>query len=203
MISIPASGTPVGILLAAGRGMRFDPSGRRNKLQQACGAGTVVTESARKLLAVLDDVVAAVRADDPDTAASLRTAGCRVVLVDAAEQGMSVSLRAALSIAPQASGWIIALGDMPFVQPGTIQALRDALVDGAGIAAPSYMGRRGNPVAFSRVHLPALLQLRGDQGARSLLAAHDIAMIPVEDPGILQDIDTTADLGTLSNQMQT
>jgi molybdenum cofactor cytidylyltransferase len=38
--------------------------------------------------------------------------------------------------------------------------------------------------------------LRGDEGAREILAAHRNAMtlIDVEDPGVLRDVDTPADL---------
>ncbi len=37
--------------------------------------------------------------------------------------------------------------------------------------------------------------LSGDQGARKLLQAReDIALVPVDDPGSLADIDTRADL---------
>jgi molybdenum cofactor cytidylyltransferase len=55
-------------------------------------------------------------------------------------------------------------------------------------------GRRGNPVGFGRVHLAALLALRGDQGARRLLQTCPITEVPVADPGIFHDIDTPADL---------
>lgn len=52
---------PVGILLAAGRGRRFDPSGERNKLLQALPGGEpVVVASAHALLAVLPRVIAVV-----------------------------------------------------------------------------------------------------------------------------------------------
>lgn len=51
--------TPVGILLAAGRGRRFDPSGTRNKLLQPLPNGEpVAVASARALLAVLPKVIA-------------------------------------------------------------------------------------------------------------------------------------------------
>jgi molybdenum cofactor cytidylyltransferase len=83
---------------------------------------------------------------------------------------------------------------MPHVQPATISALIDAIKSGADIAAPTYMGRRGNPVAFSRKHLPDLLRLGGDEGARSLLRAFPVSEVAVDDAGIRQDIDTATDL---------
>ncbi|MGD7193671.1 NTP transferase domain-containing protein, partial [Ralstonia pseudosolanacearum] len=51
----------VGVLLAAGRGSRFDPDGTVNKLLAALPDGTpVAVQAARHLRAVLDDVVAVV-----------------------------------------------------------------------------------------------------------------------------------------------
>jgi molybdenum cofactor cytidylyltransferase len=65
---------------------------------------------------------------------------------------------------------------------------------GADIAVPTYQGRRGNPVAFSRIHLSRLLQLSGDQGARSLLKAFPVIEVDVDDAAIGRDIDFEADL---------
>jgi molybdenum cofactor cytidylyltransferase len=96
---------------------------------------------------------------------------------------------------PAPFGWIVALADMPFLDPATIVALCDALADGASIAAPVFAGQRGNPVGFAPEYGAALRALTGDQGARALLAAHPVVLVPVNDPGVLQDVDTDADLG--------
>lgn len=184
----------VGILLAAGRGRRFDASGARNKLLQTLDGAAVVSRAAASLRAVLPSVVAVVLRDDHACAEILAAAGCRIAHVDDQGEGMSASLRRGLAASPDASGWLFALGDMPFVAPSTILALRRALDEGASIAAPVFAGQRGHPVAFSRVHLAALQQLRGDQGARSLLDRHTVTLVDVDDPGILRDIDAETDL---------
>jgi molybdenum cofactor cytidylyltransferase len=187
----------VGILLAAGRGRRFDPLGQRNKLLQLLPDGdAVVVASARKLLAVLSTVIAVVPPDDGGVGALLAAAGCEVVVCPAADSGMAASLVQALrhSLPLDPASWLVALGDMPHVAPATLRALADALAGGAPIAAPVMEGRRGNPVGFGRVHLAALLALRGDQGARRLLQTCPITEVPVADPGIFHDIDTPADL---------
>jgi len=198
--------SPIGILLAAGRGRRFDPDGRRNKLlQHLPGAGntgdTVVAASARKLLAALPAVVAVVPPGDGGVAAHLAALGCRVTVCPQADSGMAASLTHAIrhslhdaTLAAPPDAWLVALGDMPFVLPATLIALRDALLAGAGIAAPVLDGRRGNPVGFGSVHLPALLALQGDQGARRLLQTCPVTEVAVPDAGILRDIDTPADL---------
>ena len=191
--------TVTGILLAAGRGRRFDPAGVRNKLLQRLPNGEpVVVASARTLLAVLPRVVAVVPPGDGGVADALRALGCTVTVCADADSGMGLSLAHAIRHAPLhthgASGWLVALGDMPFVAEATLQALVRAIDEGAGIAAPLFDGRRGNPVAFGAVHHAALLALDGDQGARRLLASSPVTTIAVPDPGILRDIDTPGDL---------
>ena len=187
---------PVGILLAAGRGRRFDPSGGRNKLLQALPGGEpVVVASARTLLSVLPRVIAVVPPEDGGVADALRALGCEVTTCLDADSGMAASLVHAIHHSlPQADAWLVALGDMPFVAPRTLHALLDALGAGAGVAAPVHAGRRGNPVAFGVEHLPALLALEGEHGARGLLKSAQVREVEVEDAGILRDIDTPADL---------
>ena len=191
----------VGILMAAGRGRRFDPEGLRNKLLQPlpeAGGEPLVAASARKLLAAVPRVVAVVAPNDGGVAALLASLGCDVTVCADADSGMAASLthaiRRSLDVFSPVDGWLVALGDMPHVAPATLQALAAALARGAGIAAPTLHGRRGNPVGFGRVHLDALLALRGEQGARGLLQAFPVTEIAVDDPGILRDIDTPADL---------
>lgn len=236
-----ASAGVVGILLAAGSGSRFDPTGARYKLLQALPGGEpVVAVSARALLAAVPRVLAVVRPDDAATASLLRGLGCEVIPCARASEGMAASLVCGVQHAQDADGWLIALADMPYVRPATIAALAVAIaaapadpmatgqagraqaaatqaaVDGAAagavggagqgavragataqvaaIAAPVHAGRRGNPVAFGRAHLPALLALEGDQGARSILKNNPVNELMVDDPGILRDIDAPSDI---------
>jgi molybdenum cofactor cytidylyltransferase len=185
----------VGILLAAGRGARFDPAGLQNKLlQRLPGGEPVVLASALHLLAALPEVCAVVRPDTEATVSLLQEAGCNVTIGADAGRGMGVSLVHALRQAQDADGWVIALADMPYVQSHTIAALSDAICAGAEIAVPVFEGRRGNPVAFGRVHLAKLLALDGDRGARSLLTTLPVTEVAVDDAGILRDIDLPADL---------
>ena len=185
----------IGILLAAGKGMRFDPTGAQNKLLQTTIAGDkVVVAAATALLAVLPVVTAVVRNADDAVAIELASLGCKLVVCPDAELGMGASLVCALEQNQHAAGWIIGLGDMPGVQTTTIAALADKLRNGADIVAPFYKGERGNPVGFGAKHIAELLHLGGDQGARALLKIHPVTRVEVDDPGIHYDIDTAADL---------
>lgn len=185
----------VGILLAAGKGSRFDPSGIKNKLMQTVASDEIiVVAAAKRLLSALPLVVAVVRNTNDAVATKLSRLGCKVVICPNADQGMGESLVYGLKQVPDAAGWIIALGDMPYVQTTTISSLVDALEHGADIAAPVYQEKQGNPVGFGKTHLLELLKLRNDHGARALLQTFSVKTIEVDDPGIHRDIDTPADL---------
>lgn len=184
-----------GILLCGGSGSRFDPSGEKDKLMQLLPSGQpVAAESARRLLAAAGRVVAVVRPGKPALATLLSSVGCEVCVAEDASLGMSATLRRGLQAATNADGWLLALADMPYVAEQTYRALLDALAHGHDIVVPEYDGKRGNPVGFSRRHLPALLALSGDAGARSLLQRPEVHRVAVDDPGIRRDIDTPADL---------
>jgi CTP:molybdopterin cytidylyltransferase MocA len=105
---------------------------------------------------------------------------------------MGHSIAAAIRTVP--ADWtaaLICLGDMPFVTPATLQALADAGREDR-VVAPVHEGRRGNPVAWGRTFFPALAALTGDVGGGSILegAGDRLISLPVDDPGILIDIDT-------------
>lgn len=187
---------PVGILLAAGRGRRFDPTGAHNKLLQPLAGGIpVAVASARNLLSVVPRVIAVVRPADGGVADALRAIGCEVTVCADADSGMAASLSHAIRHSlPDAKAWLIALADMPHVQASTMRALCGAVAGGAAIAAPVSGGRRGNPIAFGALHLTALLALSGDQGARGILKTSEVTEVQVDDSGIFQDIDTPSDL---------
>lgn len=185
----------VGLLLAAGRGRRFDATGVRDKLHQRLPDGrTVGAAAAANLRAGVHRVVAVVRADNRILASEFAALGCETIVCENADDGMAASLVTALAHTADAGGWVIALADMPHVRPATVDALVAAISAGADIAVPTHRGQRGNPVAFGPVHLPQLLRLEGDCGARKLLQDFPVTEIAVDDPGVHQDIDAPADL---------
>lgn len=119
--------------------------------------------------------------------------GTTVVVNPDWEAGMSTSLRAGIRATnPSATAFLIVLGDEPFVSPKTIDALlKRPRSGGPRIHIPTYRGVRGNPVLLDRSLAPELEGLRGDVGARAIFEAHagDILEVPVDDPGILFDVD--------------
>ena len=60
------------------------------------------------------------------------------------------------------------------------------------IIAPLYNGKRGNPVVFDASLFPELLQVSGDEGARSVIERHrqEVATIELSDAIASYDVDT-------------
>ena len=135
------------------------------------------------------------------------------------EAGMSTSLKAAIthilnhqqnfnSSDSDAYGVLVCLGDMPDVSIDTHNALIAAMKIGeenhnahkpaeqALVFIPTYRGRRGNPILIKSELFDMLLDIEGDIGARQILSEHYAVVreVPVDDSGILMDIDTQDDL---------
>ncbi|WP_179402149.1 nucleotidyltransferase family protein [Burkholderia guangdongensis] len=193
-MSYPSLAT--GILLAAGLGQRFDPSGRHSKLLALLPDGTpIAVAAARRLAAATANVIAVVRPGAETLAMRLNEAGCQVVYAPDALRGMGASLAAGIRASSNANRWIVALGDMPWIAPSTYEAVARALdADDASIVAPAYRGTRGHPVGFASRHYDALAALDGDAGARALFAHAPVRLLDIDDPAILRDVDTPADL---------
>lgn len=182
-----------GILLAAGKSSRFGS----NKLIHALPGGeAMVITSARNLLAVTNEVIAVVRPGDSEVIKALSMPGISIVENPRADEGMSTSIAAGIQAAADTDGWVMALADMPWVEPETIKFLFNALQQGASIVVPEYEGKRGNPVGFAAKWKDALCSLSGDKGARNLIKLHasEVMRISVIDEGVLRDIDVLEDI---------
>ena len=169
----------------------------RNKLLQRLSDGRRVAEAAAaNLLEALPLSLAVIRPGDDELAAILRSLGIGIVACPTAQLGMGHSLAYGVAQSTEADGWVIALADMPYVRSDTLRRIVLGLHTGAAMVAPYYAGRRGHPVAFGSGSLNDLLTLNGDVGARRIVQRHldKIYRIAVDDPGILRDIDTPADL---------
>ncbi|MBS1802056.1 MAG: nucleotidyltransferase family protein [Acidobacteria bacterium] len=118
------------------------------------------------------------------------------------QQGMATSIRAgihALDIKePQPAGVLLLLCDQPAVTPDHLRRMLTAFQrDPVTAVASVYAGRRGIPALFPRNAFPDLLGLRGDHGARGLLADPERAVIEVPLENGELDIDRPEDLAHL------
>lgn len=83
--------------------------------------------------------------------------------------------------------------DRPHVAIATVQALLDQFRQGKEpIVVPSWKGRRGHPVIFGRAVFEELLTVPDDRGARAVVRSDPsrVAIVPVDDPAVTEDIDT-------------
>jgi len=110
-----------------------------------------------------------------------------------ARVGMGESIAAGVAARSNASGWVILPGDMPLVHPATIRAVAAALPHHA-VSMAQHRGLLGRPVGFAAEMFSELQRLTGDDGWRRILARYPAHAVEVNDPGVLEDIDTPADL---------
>jgi len=195
---------PALIVLAAGRGSRF--LGSHHKLAEALGPSTVLGTTLRHAIETHLPVVVVTTERLADVARRSVAARDVVVLPEVAPEraddptqlalGMGYSIAAGVSARPDALGWLILPGDMPLVTPASIQAVARAL-DHHPVAYAQHKGRRGHPVGFSAELYSELVALSGDEGARRLIARYPAHGVELDDPGVLVDVDTQADLDGL------
>jgi molybdenum cofactor cytidylyltransferase len=140
---------------------------------------------------------------EPEIRAALAGRDVRFVHAERHAEGLAESLKAGLAALPEeAAAALICLGDMPLVSSAAIERIIAAYDpdEGRSIVVPTHDGSYGNPVLWDRRHLPELMELTGDQGARSLLKRHveEVTEVAMEDDGVLRDFDTPESLETLA-----
>ncbi|HZS01287.1 MAG TPA: nucleotidyltransferase family protein [Chloroflexota bacterium] len=187
-----------GLLLAAGMSTRL---GRPKQLLPFRGRTLLRHAAETGLAAGLEPLIVVIGAEAD--AMHRELTGLPVVVVENPRyaEGQSTSLRAGLAALPADAAAVVALlVDMPGVDAPLIQALVAAWqASGAPIVRPVHAGRPGNPVLFAARLLPELAQAEGDEGGRAVLRAHaaEVQLLPVESPGVLQDVDTWEAYGAL------
>jgi len=182
--------TVVGILLAAGTSHRFGSDKRRAKLPDG---RTLLEASLTNLGAVVDTLVLAVRQQEPWIEPLLQPIPNihRVEVPDT--KGLGDTLAAAVRYTEatiKADAALIALADMPWVKPQTLEKIIGKMKTSA-VVVPRYHDRWGHPVGFQARYFQALMGCQGDTGARWLLTREieHVFELDVDDPGIHGDID--------------
>jgi len=142
----------------------------------------------------IEDIVVVLGASADRVRKSVSVDGARTIVNEAYAEGMSTSIRAGLRAAhPESEAFLIVLGDEPFVTSSTIDALlAEREGSRAKILIPTYRGQRGNPVLVDRELAAEMQSITGDQGCRAIFGHHveQILEVPVDDPGILIDLDS-------------
>lgn len=185
------------LIVAAGFSRRFGSDKRRHTI--ATG-DPLLLATVKVYNSVFPTVAVVLRSDDGALAQELVSGlGHRppvIVATGQAHLGMGHSLADGVRAVSSWDYLFVALGDMPFVQEQTLRELRQHMSDGrrrgdALIVRPQCGGANGHPVGFSCEYFGELMSLTGDQGARTVLAAHaeEVEDIETNDRGVLTDLD--------------
>jgi molybdenum cofactor cytidylyltransferase len=196
----PEGRTVAAVVLAAGRGQRMQGS---NKLTALLRDKPIVAHAVDALHAAGINRIVIVTGHE-EAAVRQALAGRNVTLVHNPEyrDGMAGSIRTGLEqLGSDVAGALVCLGDMPLVRPATIAALLAGFdpAEGQLVCVPVHQGRRGNPVLWSSRFFADLKARRGDSGGRALLETLDdgVVEVPVDDPGVMIDVDTRDALARL------
>ena len=180
------TGLPTVIVLAAGKGERFRASGATQDKLQTLLSGR----------AVRDHVLAAVHASGLPFHVVERAHTAHLT-----NPGMGDSIACGIAATSEAKGWLILPADLPLIEPRTMLAVAEALTQHT-VVVPRHQGQSGHPVGFAPSCRSALLQLTGDQGARSVVAQHTVCRLEVKDEGCVLDVDTVEALALAEIRMQ-
>lgn len=169
---------PTIVILAAGKGERFYASGGATpKLDAPLGGQTV-----------LDHVLRAVAASG---------LAWHLVRPAGGTRGMGESIALGVQATADADGWLILPADLPCIRPASLIEVAKGLAE-KPVVVPHYRQQHGHPVGFAREYRALLCALCGHEGARSLVSdarrQGKVLDLTLGDSGIVQDVDTLADL---------
>jgi xanthine dehydrogenase accessory factor len=191
-----------GVLLAAGTSSRM---GEPKPLVKVRGRRMIDRVLRNLREAGIDRIVVVVGDHANEVRAAIPSDGITVVDCADFRKGMSHSLRAGLKEVGPESRWVMTiLADQPFVSPETLRRLARRAEEGDGsIFLPTYRGVWGNPVVFAASLAPDLETVEGDVGCRAMFPRRtsEIREVPVDDPGILVDFDTPAEIAAFERSV--
>jgi len=186
-----------GVLLAAGFGRRFQVEGgpQQDKLLTCLpNQQTILFQSAIALISVLPDSIAVVQPYQTERKVTLQGLGFQIVESGSAKDGIGYAIADAIKATSNTEGWLIALADMPWVNPLLIQQLSESITTPGCVAAPKFDNKRGQPVAFGSGWFERLASLKDDAGARELLKTAEINWIYWHNASIHRDVDRPQDV---------
>ena len=182
-----------GLVLAAGAGTRF---GGRKQLALVDGRPLLEHALAAMESAPVEPVAVVLGADAAEIAANVDMHGAEPIVATDWIDGQSASLRTGVEALERAGAdaIVITLGDQPHIAARAIAAVIAARDGQAQAVRATYDGTPGHPVLIERALFPAVLELRGDTGARDVLRGANVREVPCDGLGDPGDVDTPADI---------
>jgi molybdenum cofactor cytidylyltransferase len=130
-------------------------------------------------------------------------AGVEVAINPDPERGMLSSLQEGLAALPRDQILLVSPADLPRLRPESVaELLRQMIVTGAPLAVPIYQGKRGHPLAIAPALIPEIFTLDPTIGLKQLRDRHEgeLLEVAVDDPGVVQDVDTVEDYEKLEDR---
>lgn len=183
-----------GLILAAGESKRMG----RPKLLLPYGEKTVI-ETVLTVVkqSKLDQSCLIVRPEDEIISSLARSLGFEIAINPEPGRGMLSSIIVGLERIPkEAEAVVLILGDQPGISTSAIDLLIVGYrLKGKGLVLPVFQGKRGHPILFDLKYREEIKALNPEIGLRQLMQLHpeDILEIPVNEPGIIVDLDTPED----------
>jgi len=181
------------IVLAAGASTRF---GSPKQLARLNGRPLLHMAVTRATEIAGHAVTVVLGANAADLAPLLKHTTASIVINRDWSEGMGSSIRAGIAKVPAAAaGVLLMVADQPAVTADDLRRLAGAWRRQTDhVVAAIYGGTIGVPAIFPRTYFSALGELRGDRGARVLLARNPDRVIRVPMESAALDIDTPEDL---------
>ncbi|HID76874.1 MAG TPA: hypothetical protein EYP56_12870 [Planctomycetaceae bacterium] len=181
------------VVLAAGRSERM---GAPKALVSIAGRHLLEHLLQGPVIRRLVDVVVVLGHHSEAVEPVVRRLGFRWVLDPLPDRGRTGSVQRGLAaFGAKVTGVFIQPVDCPLVREETYLALAGKL-HGADVAVPALGRRRGHPPLVAARMFPTILAAPADKPLRELLGAPGVRrrIVPVEDPGVLVNVDRPEDL---------
>jgi CTP:molybdopterin cytidylyltransferase MocA len=181
-----------GLVLAAGEGRRFGGA----KLVAELHGRPLLDYAVEAMLgaSAIDRIVVVLGANAAQVAAAVELSRVQTVVCEAWQEGIAASLRAGVDALADCEAIVVTLGDQPFITAQVIAAIADQHEAPEPAARATFHGQPGHPVLIKRRLFDAVRSLRGDAGARDLLAAVGVREVESAHLCRSDDVDTREDL---------
>ncbi|HSS48444.1 MAG TPA: nucleotidyltransferase family protein [Thermoanaerobaculia bacterium] len=194
------SDSAIAILPAAGASRRM---GRPKLLLPFRGEPLVASVVGALRAGGVAGIVLVTAADDDELREWARQAGVATAVNPAPERGMLSSIQEGIAalggadaLARQGDVLLVSPADLPHLSSRSVaELLRRMAAAQAPLAVPVYQGQRGHPLALAPALIPEVLHLDPEIGLKQLRDRHEAELleVPVDDPGVVSDVDTPAD----------
>jgi molybdenum cofactor cytidylyltransferase len=186
------------LMLAAGSSTRMD----NWKMMLPWGRSTIIEHSVRTALKVCTRLILVVGFRAEELIEIFEDwQQVEVVRNPDYQAGMFSSVQAGVKVVADGA-FFLALADMPGVPEAVYGELLDwharlspafAPAEGAYGVIPQFKGKKGHPLLLSPQMRARILRTDVSNTLRDVLAEVPTVIVPVDEPGILHDIDTPAD----------